>query len=38
MTDQKALLKEIEIIRKICHKGLIQVHEVYEDEAMIYIV
>ncbi|CAD8070928.1 unnamed protein product [Paramecium sonneborni] len=37
-TDKLALLKEISILRKLNHKGLIKMHEVYEDETHIYLV
>ncbi|CAD8170451.1 unnamed protein product [Paramecium octaurelia] len=37
-TDRLALLKEISILRKLNYKGLIKLHEVYEDETHIYLV
>ena len=36
--DRKALLKEISIMRKLNHNGVIKMHEVFEDETNIYFV
>ncbi|CAD8058324.1 unnamed protein product [Paramecium sonneborni] len=36
--DKKALLKEINIMRKLNHQGVIKLHEVFEDETNIYFV
>ncbi|CAD8141236.1 unnamed protein product [Paramecium octaurelia] len=36
--DKQALLKEISIMRKLNHNGVIKLHEVFEDEINIYFV
>ncbi|CAD8057326.1 unnamed protein product [Paramecium sonneborni] len=37
-TDRIALVKEMTIMRKINHKGLILIHEVYEDDSNVYFI
>lgn len=37
-TDRPALIKELDILRVMDHKGVIKLYEVYEDEDLIYLV
>ncbi|CAK92752.1 unnamed protein product (macronuclear) [Paramecium tetraurelia] len=37
-TDKQALIKEMSIMRKLNYKGLIKMHEVFEDDTHIFLV
>ncbi|CAD8119162.1 unnamed protein product [Paramecium primaurelia] len=37
-TDKQALIKEMSIMRKLNYKGLIKIHEVFEDDSQILLV
>ncbi|CAK61430.1 unnamed protein product (macronuclear) [Paramecium tetraurelia] len=37
-TDKQALIKEIQIMRKLNYKGLIKMHEVFEDDAHVLLI
>ncbi|CAD8208038.1 unnamed protein product [Paramecium octaurelia] len=37
-TDKQALIKEIQIMRKLNYKGLIKMHEVFEDDSHVLLV